>query len=151
MVKNYFDTGLVNKKLLGNIYGSSSKPSRKAFKKGLREKVWFKYMGNKISGKCYCCRLIPIHITNFEVGHNKSVYSGGSNHINNLRPICRGCNKEMRTKSIEWWKNKYYASPEEQKKAREQKKANKPTKKKRQRETNPMAQYQKNINKALWG
>ncbi len=97
---------------LGNIYGvSSSNSSRKAFKKGLREKVWFRYMGNKTSGKCYCCRLVPIHITNYEVGHNKSVYSGGSNHINNLRPICRGCNRGMGTRSIEWYRNKYYAKP----------------------------------------
>ena len=96
---------------LGNVYGNKSKPVRKAINKDLREKVWLKYMGNKVEGKCYCCKIKPMHFTDFEVGHNKAVSKGGKDHIENLRPICRSCNKGMGTKTIEWYRAKYYAKP----------------------------------------
>jgi 5-methylcytosine-specific restriction endonuclease McrA len=95
----------------GSIYGQKNKPVRKAISKDLREKVWLKYMGNRVQGKCYCCRIKPIHYTDFYVGHDKAVAVGGSNHITNLRPICRSCNLGMKTKSIEWYRKKYYAEP----------------------------------------
>lgn len=50
---------------------------RKGIPKGTKDIVWIKYMENKTQGKCYCCGIKPIHFTDFEVGHNKSVYLGG--------------------------------------------------------------------------
>jgi len=114
--------------MMNSMYGKKSK-KRKTINKGLREKVWIKYMGNKVQGKCYCCRIKPIHFTDFEVGHNKSVYSCGTNNINNLRPICRSCNREMGVKSIEWYRNKYYSKPKTRTKIKKQ-----PTKKTIKRE-----------------
>lgn len=105
---------------MDSMYGKKSNNKRKSINKGLREKVWIKYMGNRVQGKCYCCRIKPIHFTDFEVGHNKSVYSGGTNNINNLRPICRSCNREMGVKSIEWYRNKYYSKPKERTKVKKQ-------------------------------
>ena len=93
------------------IGGQKSKGSRKPISKDLREKTWLKYMKNKTLGVCYCCGIKPIHFTDFEVGHNKSVFAGGTNHIDNLRPICRSCNRGMKTKSIEWYKKKFYDTP----------------------------------------
>lgn len=90
----------------GILLGGTPKPTaggRKPIGKPLRETVWLKYMGNKAQGKCYCCRIRPIHITDFQVGHNKSVAKGGKNNISNLRPICGPCNRSMGTKSIEWY------------------------------------------------
>ncbi len=107
------------KTCMGAAPKSSSR--RKSISKGLRDKVWIKYMKNRVQGKCYCCSIKPIHYTDFYVGHNKSVYSGGTNHINNLRPICRSCNLEMGTKSIEWWRNKYYAKPKKSKRKKQRK------------------------------
>jgi len=128
-----------------NIYGNSQTSSgRKPISKGLREKVWIKYMKNKVQGKCYCCRIKPIHFTDFEVGHDKSVYAGGSNHINNLRPICRSCNREMGTKSIEWWRKKYYAEPTSKPKSV----SKKPTRKKSSGQTwiNPLTGRKEKFN-----
>ncbi|PIZ50975.1 hypothetical protein COY27_04950 [Candidatus Woesearchaeota archaeon CG_4_10_14_0_2_um_filter_33_13] len=95
-----------------NPFLAQSKPKTKrvAINKDLREKVWIKYMGNKTEGKCYCCEIKPIHFTDFYVGHNKAVANNGKNHITNLRPICRSCNLGMKTKSIEWYKKKYYST-----------------------------------------
>ena len=90
-------------------------PTRKPIGKSLRDQVWLKYMGNKAQGKCYCCKIRPIHMTDFQVGHNKAVAKGGKNNISNLRPICGPCNRGMRTKSIEWYRKKYFAKTKSKK------------------------------------
>ena len=88
------------------------KPSggrRKPIGKPLRDQVWLKYMGNKAQGKCYCCKIRTIHITDFHVGHNRAVAKSGKNNIFNLRPICGPCNRGMGTKSIEWYRKKFFS------------------------------------------
>ena len=115
------------------FYGGDSTPRRKKIGKPLRDQVWLKYMKNKIEGKCYCCRIRPIHYTHFEVGHNKAVAKGGKNHITNLRPICAPCNRGMGTKSIEWYREKYFSKPKD--------KPKKPIKKKRKRRSNDFSWF----------
>jgi hypothetical protein len=69
---------------------------RKKIPKHIKTLVWKKYMGdNIVSGKCPCCKEQNIEITNFHCGHIKSVYSGGLNELENLLPICGGCNTSM--------------------------------------------------------
>ena len=98
---------------------SSQKPKRKSLPKGVRDSVWFKYFRGTV-GKCYVCKA-PITITNFEVGHNKSVFARGKNHIKNLRPICRSCNRSMGTMSIETYKRTYYSTGKKSMKRRRRK------------------------------
>ncbi len=81
---------------------------RKPIDKSTRDAVWIKYLGNKVEGKCYCCKIRTIHFTDFQVGHNKAVAKGGDNNISNLRPICGPCNRGMGTMSIEQYRKKYY-------------------------------------------
>jgi len=65
---------------------------RKTIPKSVKISVWNKYIGaTKAEGKCYVCRR-TIHITDFDVGHNKARARGGSDNISNLRCICRTCN-----------------------------------------------------------
>lgn len=85
------------------------KKQRRKIDKNLRDAVWLKYMGNKVEGKCYCCQIRTIHITDFQVGHNKAVAKGGKDDIGNLRPICGPCNRGMATMSIEKYKKKYFS------------------------------------------
>lgn len=103
------------------------KGGRKSIGKPLRDQVWLKYMGNRAQGKCYCCKIRMIHITDFHVGHNKAVAKGGKNNISNLRPICGPCNRGMSTKSIEWHRKKYFS------KCRKKKQSKKFRTRKRQR------------------
>ncbi len=84
------------------------KPKRRKIDKNVRDAVWLKYMGNKAEGKCYCCQIRYIHITDFQIGHNKAVAKGGTDHINNLRPICGPCNRGMGTISIERYKQTHF-------------------------------------------
>ncbi len=69
--------------------------------KAVRAKVWKKYIGLEIGiGECYCCGgdLKQIH---FECGHVISRSNGGSDAIENLRPICSLCNKSMGTRNMD--------------------------------------------------
>lgn len=52
-------------------------------------------MGDVFSGECYTGCKSEITIFNFECGHIISVKEGGSNMIDNLKPICGACNKSM--------------------------------------------------------
>ncbi|MEK6905954.1 MAG: HNH endonuclease [Nanoarchaeota archaeon] len=116
MSKNIWDLPVK----IQNPFESQKAPNknRKPIGKSLRDQVWLKYMGNKAQGKCYCCKIRTMHITDFQVGHNKSVAKGGKNHISNLRPICRTCNLGMRTKSIERYKKEYFSKSTKKKKIR---------------------------------
>ena len=62
----------------------------------LRQACWTKWMGdNTFKSKCWCCNINDITAFNFEAGHIKARILGGSNTIENLRPICGFCNKGM--------------------------------------------------------
>jgi 5-methylcytosine-specific restriction endonuclease McrA len=84
------------------------KPKKKAIPKSVKVTVWSKYIGaDKAEGKCYVCKR-TIHITDFDVGHNKAKAKGGTDNISNLRPICRSCNTSMGTTCIEAFKAKHF-------------------------------------------
>jgi hypothetical protein len=68
--------------------------TRKTIPKKLRNEVWEKYNGRVFDGKCYCCN-DTIDVNHWECGHVKSVACGGTNCIDNLRPVCSDCNRSM--------------------------------------------------------
>jgi len=75
---------------------SQDKTKRKALPQKLRSLVWNKYIGKEYGiGKCWCCKSKDIEQMEFQCGHVDSVKEGGSNDINNLRPICAPCNLSM--------------------------------------------------------
>ncbi|NYZ75859.1 HNH endonuclease [Candidatus Micrarchaeota archaeon] len=112
-------------------FGGDEERPRRKIDKNTRDAVWLTYIGNKAEGKCYCCRVRTIHVTDFQVGHNKASAKGGSDNISNLRPICGPCNRGMGTKSIEWYRKKYFSKPKG--KSRKGKK----TKRRRRSSSNP--------------
>lgn len=85
----------------------TSHKKRTSCPKSVKEAVWRDYFGNRMTGKCYACRK-RINFTDFEVGHNKAASKGGSWNLQNLRPICRTCNRSMGTMAIETFKKKYF-------------------------------------------
>ncbi|HIJ98488.1 TPA: HNH endonuclease [archaeon] len=115
---------------------------RKPISKSLRDQVWLKYFRNKTQGKCYCCRIRPIHFTYFQVGHNKAVSRGGKNHITNLRPICATCNRDMGTRSIEAYRKETFAKPTKRKIPRK--------KSRKRRAYNPL-EIRMNQRNPIWG
>lgn len=61
-----------------------------------RYEVWRQYNGNSMDGLCYCCN-DGLNLENFQAGHVIAKAKGGSNKIDNLRPVCGQCNKSMST------------------------------------------------------
>lgn len=83
------------------------KNKRKHIPKKVKEDVFRKRNGEKFKGKCYVCK-DKINITNFHVGHVKSVMNGGNNNIENLEPICPGCNLSMGSQNMEFYIEEFY-------------------------------------------
>ena len=89
-------------------------PKRKTIPSSLRIQVWRKYLSKpdgtcELDGKCYCCNR-EIQIDCFECGHIISNKNGGKINMDNLRPICGTCNKNMGTQNminfaIKYWPN----------------------------------------------
>ena len=70
---------------------------RKNIPVAIREQVWLLQFGDKFfKQKCSVkwCENILTPFT-FEVGHNVPRSKGGSDDLDNLRPICSKCNKSM--------------------------------------------------------
>lgn len=71
---------------------------KKKIPKHIKTLIWNKYIGDDIiKHKCLCCKKETIRNTDFEAGHILSEHNGGTNEIDNLRPICRPCNSSMGT------------------------------------------------------
>ena len=67
----------------------------------VRDSVWNHYIGEDINKhRCLCCKKVLITNRKFEVGHVISVKDGGTDEINNLRPICSPCNHSMGSKNM---------------------------------------------------
>ncbi len=77
--------------------------------KPLKKIVWETYVGKKYSGKCYV-KWCKTHITtwDWECGHNIPESKNGPTSIENLRPICSGCNRGMGNRyTIDEWSRMY--------------------------------------------
>ena len=83
------------------------KRKRNAIPKALKNEVWDNCIGReKGVGKCYCCNK-EIDSKHFECGHIIAVSNGGSNTLQNLKPVCSLCNKSMGSKNLEEFKKNY--------------------------------------------
>lgn len=59
--------------------------------KDIRKEIWRIYA---VDERCFCC-LEPLLETKYEAGHIKPYAHGGSDTVDNLRPICFDCNRSM--------------------------------------------------------
>ncbi len=78
-----------------------SKKKKQSIPKQIKTIVWNNYIGHDIiKHKCLCCKKAMISNTDFHVGHVMSEKNGGTQEINNLRPICSCCNHSMGTENM---------------------------------------------------
>ena len=74
---------------------------RRQLPASVRDSVWNNYIGEDINKhRCLCCKKGIITNRYFHVGHVISVKNGGTDEINNLRPICPPCNHSMGTTNM---------------------------------------------------
>ena len=63
--------------------------------KRMSNAVWNKYIGrDKANGQCFDCKRV-INVQHFECGHLKSHKNGGTTDLENLRPFCPECNRQL--------------------------------------------------------
>lgn len=80
---------------------------RKALPKKVREDVWLRHNGEKFTAPCYCCHK-DVKITSFHCGHIKAYAQGGTDDVDNLVPLCHGCNLSMGDMNVHEYMTKYY-------------------------------------------
>ena len=77
--------------------------------KKLRDDLWNKLIGKSIGGAyCLICNNEKIYMNKFEAGHIISEKDGGTLSLDNLLPICPGCNRSMSSKNLNEWINEFY-------------------------------------------
>ena len=95
--------------LTGEHLKKEKKQRKKRIPKNKRNEVWKTYNGNNMGANCFCCSLVNLNaLGSWECGHVNSEASGGDLSIQNLRPICSGCNKSMGTKNMFDYMNDFY-------------------------------------------
>jgi hypothetical protein len=85
-------------------------PKRPSISKTLRLQVWKRRFPNSLEGRCYCCKdtMISFGTTNsFHCGHIVAHSLGGATDVNNLEPICQGCNADMGTRNLNDFKKQF--------------------------------------------
>jgi len=76
-------------------------PKKKSISKALKIQVWNKAFTENVGKSfCKCCEITEITQLKFHCGHIIAEAMGGPTTLNNLTPICKSCNKSMRTKNL---------------------------------------------------
>ena len=82
---------------------------KKNIPKKIKNEVWDKYIGKELGiSKCQCCKKTDIYQNQFHAGHFISEANGGKVKVDNLRPICAGCNLSMGKKNMDEYIKEYY-------------------------------------------
>jgi hypothetical protein len=88
---------------------SKHKRKKKAIPKKIKMEIWAKYIGNQHGeSECWCCHDTLITQLHFVAGHFKAEAKGGGVTVDNLRPICSGCNSSMGTKDMDEYMREHY-------------------------------------------
>lgn len=74
----------------------------------VRKALWQKYFDTSTEGKCWCCEIETISVWAFHAGHIQSDKEGGLPVVDNLVPLCPGCNISMGAMNANIYKEKYF-------------------------------------------
>jgi hypothetical protein len=77
-------------------YKGKGKTISKTIPLSLKKTVWNHWIGMNIGeAKCPVCKISLIYQMSFHCGHILAKSNGGSNTVDNLKPICQSCNSSM--------------------------------------------------------
>ncbi len=77
--------------------------------KKIKNDSWDLYIGNDIAiAPCICCRTEKINSKKFIAGHIISEKNGGHVSVDNILPICDGCNSSMGTTNMDLFIKEFY-------------------------------------------
>ena len=89
--------------MINHTFNEAIEKKREKIPKEIRGLVWRKRNGENLRGECYCCGE-ELVFENFECGHVVARCLGGNIAVDNLEPICKKCNLDMRTMNLEEYK-----------------------------------------------
>ena len=85
----------------------AKKNKKDAIPKILKDLCWYTWVGKTVaSHTCLCCERMEIRMNSFECGHVLAEAKGGQLSVDNLRPICGGCNRSMGSENLEDFKRR---------------------------------------------
>ena len=85
------------------------KSKNKSLPKAVRLALWNNTFGERQGvGTCCCCGR-ELTQQSFEAGHVQAASQGGSDTLDNLRPICGPCNRSMGNMNMNAYMTKYTA------------------------------------------
>lgn len=84
------------------------KNKKKTIPISIKKQLWDTYFGSNGTAKCICCHHNEIKMNDFHAGHYISESNGGEVKLDNLRPICKGCNLSMGTTNMDDYMTEYY-------------------------------------------
>ena len=93
-----------------NVVTQVSKPKR--LSAAVRNACWTQTFGAALEGKCMCCKVVDVTYRNFQAGHIIPRAKGGSDDINNLRPICITCNASMGDEYFDVFADRHFSGDE---------------------------------------
>lgn len=83
---------------------SVGKKRSKSVPREVRLNVWINRHGYSMEAPCYCCGDILTGMGHWHAGHIIARANGGSDTVENMRPVCARCNISMRTKHMDDFK-----------------------------------------------
>lgn len=91
------------------VIKNNNQKKKHKISQSLRELCWNTYVGKAVGiTKCPCCGISDITPFNFNCRHIITYANGGKTSIENLRPICSGCNKSIGSENMDVFKQKYF-------------------------------------------
>ena len=100
-------TGVLIKKI--------SNTKKKRIPKKIKNDSWDKYIGPNIADElCVCCQTTSINAKDFIAGHIISEHNGGQVIVDNIMPICSGCNLSMSSENMRDFIENHYPNNLEQ-------------------------------------
>jgi hypothetical protein len=89
--------------------GSAAPRTRRSLPAAVRAAVWNTWNGRDAgTGPCQVCGFDISH-QDFECGHVVAQSRGGRDTVDNLRPICRTCNRSMGADNLDDFKREYFS------------------------------------------
>ena len=71
--------------------------------------AWHRWVGEDVARThCPCCGTTVISMADFEAGHIRSEKAGGAAIVDNILPICAGCNRSMGTVHMAEFVSKHF-------------------------------------------
>ena len=97
---------IIGTEMKKSIYGDTE---NRNIKDSLKEEIWNRAFPDKFYGNCFCCdKRIQVNFNknnnqSLEFGHRIPFSECKENKWDNIFPICKGCNHEMKDENMDTW------------------------------------------------